>query len=298
MMYLRLLDMFNAVVEQGSVTQAARTLGVTQPAVSGGLARLEQQIGFALLRRDGRAVAPTAEGKLFYEEATRVLAGIAQLQEAATAIGAAQRGTLTVASNPNPGIAWLPTVVARFRDDRPEVSVRLLTRSSSEVRDLVQARVFDLGIAEPPFDRSDTLLRRYRFQLVATLPPTHPLAVHQTLTPRLLEDHAFIVTTQSRSSYTTVSRAFDAEGIRLKPMMSCEFFATALNLVVSGAGISLIEPISATAAAAAHGLVLRTFTPAVFYEVGLLRPARGELSRLAAAFVAAFDTYVAPFQVR
>jgi DNA-binding transcriptional LysR family regulator len=117
--------------------------------------------------------------------------------------------------------------------------VRLLTRSSAEVRDLVQARVFDLGIAEPPFDRSDTLLRRYRLQAVAVLPSTHCLAEHQTLTPGLLEGHAFIVTTQSRSTFSMVSRSFETEGIGLRPMMTCEFTATALNLVACGAGICL-----------------------------------------------------------
>src|SRR6266568_3446078 len=110
-MDLRLVEMFQAVMERRSVTEAARVLGVTQPAVSSALARLEKHVGFALFRREGRHLAPTAEALLLNEEAGRALAGFAQLEDAAAGISAGHRGTLTIASNPSPGIAWLPAIV-------------------------------------------------------------------------------------------------------------------------------------------------------------------------------------------
>src|SRR5882757_6286451 len=70
-MDVRLLEAFRAVVDHRSVTAAAGAMGVTQPAVSTQIARLEETIGFALFERSGGRLKPTPEGLLFYAEATR-----------------------------------------------------------------------------------------------------------------------------------------------------------------------------------------------------------------------------------
>lgn len=295
-MDLRQIELFTAIIEHGSLTAAARALGVTQPAVSAGLARLERAVGFSLFRRDGRQVVPTPEATLFYEEAVRALAGVAQLDDAAAAIAAAARGSLTVATNPSPGIAWLPRIVAEFQRTRPEVRLNLLTRSSREIRDLVAARAFDLGIAEPPFDKKDSVVRRYRFAAVAALKANHPLAVHEVLTPALLDGAPMIGLLPAHGTTPAIAQAFAAQGADLRIVVRCEFFATALNLAAEGAGIALVDPISA-AWHAAPDIVIRPFTPRIAYEVAVLKPAQSGLSRLAEAFAGEIDRHVRPYLI-
>ncbi len=292
-MDLRQVEMFVAIMERGSLTEAARSIGVTQPAVSAALARLERHLGFALFRREGRQVIPTAEALLLHGEAMRALAGVSQLDEAAAGISAAQRGHLTIASNPGPGIAWLPRIVAGFRADRPDVTVRFLTRSSREVRDLVAARAFDLGIAEPPFDRGDAVLRRYRFAAVAVLPAAHPLCAHEAITPCLLDGQDFVAMLPGHGTTPALARAFEGAGAQWRVVAECEFFATALGLAAHGAGVCVVDPISA-AEAAGPAVAVRPFRPVIPYEVAVLRPARG-MSRLAEEFAAAVGRHVAPF---
>ncbi|MBC7802205.1 MAG: LysR family transcriptional regulator [Gemmatimonadaceae bacterium] len=293
-MDMRQMEIFAAIMEHGTFSHAARALGITQPAVSTAVARLERQVGFALFLRDGRHVVPTTEAGLLLSEATRTLAGIAQLDEAVAGILAAQRGHLTIASNPGPGIAWLPRIVAGFRAGRPDVTVRFLTRSSREVRALVAARAFDLGIAEPPFDRGDAVVHRYRFACVAVLPAGHPLAAMEAITPALLDGHDVIAMLPSHGTSPAVAQAFEAAGSTLRIVAECEFFATALNLVRHGAGVTLSDPISA-AETAGPGLVVRPFRPVIPYDVAVLRPARGGLSLLASEFASMLDRRLAPF---
>ena len=295
-MDLRQIELFTAVIEHGSFTAAARALGVTQPAVSAGLSRLERTVGFGLFRRDGRQVVPSAEAQLLYEEAVRALAGVAQLDDAAAAIGAAARGSLTLATNPSPGIAWLPRIVADFRRARPDVRLNLLTRSSREVRDMVAARAFDLGIAEPPFGKTDSVVRRYRFATVVALRADHPLAGHAVLTPALLDGADLIGMLPSHGTSPPLAGAFAAAGAELRIVARCEFFATALNLAAEGAGVALVDPISA-ASRKASDLSVRPFAPRIPYEVAVLRPMRGGLSRLAEAFAEAIDGHVRPFLI-
>jgi len=298
-MDLRLIEIFDVVMRLRSVTEAARELGVSQPAVSFALKRLERDVGFALFRRESRHIVPTAEAHLLHSEAVRALAGFSELEDAAAGISAGQRGVLTIASSPGPGIAWLPEIVSRFRHERPATKVRLLTRSSDNVRSLVSSRAFDIGIAEPPFDRTNTVLKRYRFRLQCVLPASHSLAARDTLTPDLLEGGDLIITPTSRTSYAAISRAFESNGTPFHPAIECEFFAVALNLVIDGAGIALVDPLSIAGTLRRIGntgaLVVRPFSPTCFYEVGLLKPTGGELNMLANHFVKLLDDYTAPY---
>lgn len=278
------------------MTAAARALGVTQPAISAALAQLERQVGFRLFEREGRQIVPTSEALLLHQEAMHALAGLARLEEAAAGIQAATRGHLTIATNPGPGIAWLPQILAEFRSTRPEVTVRFLTRSSREVRDLVTTRAIDLGIAEAPFDRTDAVVHRYRFNCVASLRSDHPLAGEAQLTPSLLDDLPLIGLLPGHGTTAPIARAFEAAGARANIIAECEFYATALNLALHGAGICISDPISATQAACGRSdFVTRPFVPVIPYEVGILRPSRRSTSRLAEQFIEALDRFITPY---
>ncbi len=289
----RQLEMFEAVVSLGSVTEAARSLGVTQPAVSIALRKLERDVGFSLFRRDGRRLLPTTEARLLFAETVRVLGDLRRLGGAAADIGAAQSGLLTIATNPSPAIAWLPGIAAAFCSTRPQVRLRILTRSSDEVRDMAALSAFDLGLAEAPFTQAETVLRRYSFARVVVLPRGHRLASEEVLTPQLLDGEAMVATVRSNWSWATVARAFEAVGAQCRIVAECEFTVIAIGMVASGLGMCIADTLSVEASGL-RGLVTRPFQPALTYDVGLLRPAHGTLTRLAEAFTAEFDARVLP----
>ena len=285
--------MFEAVITHGSVTEAARQFGVTQPAVSAAIAKLERQVGFPLFRREGRRLLPTSEASLLHSEAARVLADFRRFGEVAAGITAGLRGTLTIATHPGPAIAWLPTLLAGFCAERPGVRLRLLTRSSGEVRDLAALSAFDIGLAEAPFTRGETLIHRYAFPRVAVLPEGHRLAKEAVLDPALLDNEGMVATVTSSWSWATVARTFEAAGATCRVVAECEFTAVAVNLVRAGLGVCVADPLS-VAGLGTSGLAVRPFRPTLPYEVGLLAPAHGTLTRLAGAFAARFHDHVQP----
>src|SRR5689334_15224910 len=81
-MDIRLLEAFRAVIESGSVTHAANALGVTQPAVSAQIARLQETVGFTLFERVGNRLRPTPEAVAFHADVDRTLARIDDLARA------------------------------------------------------------------------------------------------------------------------------------------------------------------------------------------------------------------------
>jgi DNA-binding transcriptional LysR family regulator len=289
----RQIEIFRAVIDQGSVTGAARILGVSQPAVSGSVTKLEKRLGFDLFRREGRRLVPTAEARQLHLEASRLLDEFGRLGVSVGEISAGLRGTLTIATNPGPAISWLPAVVAAFRRDRPQVRLRLLTRSSEEVRELASLSAFDLGLAEAPFANAEPVVKRYAMPRVVVLPRTHRLADYDVLTPELLDGENLVATIRSSWSWSNVARAFDLAGAVCHVVIECEFIAIALNLVAAGVGICLADPISA--ASIGPSLIQRPFMPSTPYEVGLLAPAHGELTILAQAFAATLQAHITPF---
>jgi DNA-binding transcriptional LysR family regulator len=293
-MDLRNIEMFQMVMLRGSVTEAARALGVTQPAVSAALTRLEKEVGFALFRREGRHIAPTQEARLFHVEATRAISGFEGLAGAAASISAATRGTMTIASNPAPAISWLPPIVAEFQRSRPDTRIRFISRSSREVRELATVDGFDIGLAEAPFIRQDAVVRRYRLTMVVALHPQNPLVDHDVITPSILSGQPLITVSGALWTDAAIARAFEVAGADFRIVAECEYIATALGLVANGAGVCFADPISAEQFAAA-GVVTRRFEPAIQYEIGLLRSTRGKLSRLAQAFTELLDQRVARF---
>jgi DNA-binding transcriptional LysR family regulator len=86
----RLLEAFRSVLDSGSMTQAAASLGLTQPAVSAQIARLESDIGFALFVRSGNRVRPTAEAIAFRGEVEQTLTKINDLSRVAEQIRAGE----------------------------------------------------------------------------------------------------------------------------------------------------------------------------------------------------------------
>jgi DNA-binding transcriptional LysR family regulator len=283
-MDVRLLEAFRAVVDSRSVTAAAQALGITQPAVSGQIAKLEESVGFPLFERAGGRLKPTPEGLLFYAEATRVLGEVDRLAATTAQIREGQSGRLVIASHPAAAISMLPQLVAAFVAERPGVSVRLVSRHSDVVSQLLPTEGYDLGIAELPVDDTAVRLVRYQMRCVAILPPRHALASRKLLTPALLSGQPMIAPARSPQMLSRVYGTFAGADARINAVVEAEFFASCCALVAAGTGWSLVDPLSAQSFS--HlGIVARPFEPAVMYEIGVFHRRDREPSVLAAAFL-------------
>ena len=283
-MDVRLLEAFRAVVDHRSVTAAASALGVTQPAVSTQIARLEEVIGFALFERSGGRLKPTPEGLLFYAEATRVLGEVDRLETTTAQIREGQAGRLTIASHPWAAISLLPKLVSEFLAQRPGVSVRLISRHSDVVSQLLPSESFDIGIAELPIDETSVKLTRFQMRCVVVLPPRHPLASRKLLTPGLLAGLPMVAPARSLQLAPKLIGAFASAGAPLNTVVEAEFLASLCGLVAAGTGWALVDPLSADGFGSL-GMVARPFEPAILYEIGVFHRSDREPSMLAASFM-------------
>jgi DNA-binding transcriptional LysR family regulator len=138
-----------AVVEAGSLSAAARRLGMPLATVSRKISELESRVGARLLSRAGRRAVPTDPGRAYVAAAKRILEDIAEAERAAAGEYSAPRGELIVTAPIVFGRLHVLPVVMDFLRAYPEIAVRLV--QADRVIDLAENRV-DLAvrIAELP----------------------------------------------------------------------------------------------------------------------------------------------------
>lgn len=149
------MEIFAAVIAKGSLSSAARDIGLSPSAVSRIIARLEQRLGVRLIVRTTRAIALTPEGEDYHRSALRILNDLNESERAIAEQGV-PRGRLRVSSTLAHGRLVLIPLLREFLDAYPEISVDL---SLTDTRiDLVSERA-DVAIRIGPLPDSDLTAR-------------------------------------------------------------------------------------------------------------------------------------------
>lgn len=267
-MDLKLLESFSAVADALSMTRAAEVLGVTQPAVSSQIARLESEVGFALFERVGGRLKFSADGRRFYAEVRNALGMIARLEQVAGSIREGKPETLNIASHPSASISVLPAVVSQLYSSRSDARINMVNRTSEEVRALFETGGVDIGIAEWPIHIPAVELRRYEVDCVAIVPAGHALARELVITPKMLAQDRLIAMPATRLIGHRIKCAFGEGGAEFVPSVESEYFSAICAMVASGCGVAVVDGWSAESFRAS-GLEIRSFAPAIRYEIGV-----------------------------
>lgn len=293
-MDVRHLECFRSVIVTGTMTRAASILGISQPAVSNIIAGLERELGFPLFRRHKGRLLPTPEAKHFYGEVERTLSSFDRTLATARDIRSNATGSLVIACYPGIALDFLPLVVAEFLRERPNVRFKLHSRSSHVIHELIPTQMFDLGIADYPVDHAGVRVEPLTFECMCVLPKGHALTAKKMVTPKDLDGAPFIALFREHTIYHRLERAFQESGAEWNVAVETRFFATACALVAQGAGVTVVDPITA-ATFARQGLVLRRFQPKVLYEIGLLYPEDRLPSQLLERFVKLVKARLRPY---
>jgi DNA-binding transcriptional LysR family regulator len=283
-MNVRQLECFHAVMVTGKMIRAAEYLQISQPSVSNLISNLEREIGFLLFKRRKGHLEPTPESKLFYADAVKSLESFKKAARTADEISNKRFGTLEIISYPGIAINFLPTVVAEFLRDRPDVRIRLQSRSIGTVNELLASQQFDLGIMELVEHHPAVSIEPFRGRCVCVLPPDHPLIAHEVITPKLLNGVPFIGLFSQHLTSRRLATVFSAANAKWNVVLETQYFSSACSLVKHGLGVSLIDPVTASDYAD-RGIVFRPFKPGIFNGICIVSPTDRQRSRLAEEFV-------------
>jgi DNA-binding transcriptional LysR family regulator len=194
-MELRHLRYFVAVGEEQHYGRASRRLRVAQPALSRQIQDLEEEIGFKLFERLPRGVKLNPAGKLFLEDARRILQEISDAAARAARVARGRSGTLRVGFTEN--ASWrgvVPDSFRRFREKQPDAELQLHPAASLDQIEAIRAGRLDAGFVNfmPDADPELDQLAVGNPHVELAVPKRHPLAKLKKARLRDLVDAAFV----------------------------------------------------------------------------------------------------------
>lgn len=168
------LVMLEAILRAGTVTEAARLCGVSQPTLTRAMSRWEATAGTALFDRSCRTIRWTRPGRELATLATSTLNGF----RSALCTSRSLKDSLVIGSLHSLGHAVLVELIANFLKQCPTESVRLIESFSEELVNAVRAGVMDLGIVDRPTDLTGLTWHRLGQQRLALVLPANHSDVH------------------------------------------------------------------------------------------------------------------------
>ncbi len=157
---LTTLRYFKAIAQHLHMTRAARQLGVTQPALSAMVRKLEAELGAPLLDRTGKGVALTDAGKVFLQHAEAALREADAATRSVRELLGLERGTIRVGGGATAITYLLPPVIHSVRESHPALTFSIREAGSTQVAQAVALGELDLGIVTLPLtlpEKSDLL---------------------------------------------------------------------------------------------------------------------------------------------
>jgi DNA-binding transcriptional LysR family regulator len=259
---LHLMSVFVAVAEEESFAGGARRLALSPPAVTRCIASLETRLGVKLLDRTTRYVRVTEAGKRYLDDARRIIAEVAEADDAVVGINGEPKGHLTITAPVLFGGMYVTPVVVEYLQRYPEMSVTALFLD--RVVNLIDEGI-DVGIRIGPL--ADSSMKALKVsevrRVVCASPeylkkngvPQHPreLAKHQTIIPAIVS--------------ASVEWKFQSEGetisVRIKPRLNVTSNDAAIEAARCGFGITRLLSYQSSASVAAGSLkvILGKFEP-------------------------------------
>ncbi|MBV8408418.1 MAG: LysR family transcriptional regulator [Alphaproteobacteria bacterium] len=280
------------VARLGSFSAAARTLGLTQPAVSNQIRLLEQQLGSRLLERIGKSAKATPEGELLIEAASRAFAEIDTAIDEIARRGADISGSLVMAAGATATKYLLPPVMADLRARHPAIDLRVLTGNTADMLPGLLDGSIDLGLLTGPLRRPDLRTRLFfRDRLVCIVPPAEAPAV-RTLRSRDLSGRQLVLYDRGGSIRYAIDRWLGAtrQRVRISDIGSADAQAA---FVRAGLGWSIISEIAAREDADAGRIDLRALVPPLSRDLVLAWRADRADRPVIAASLAIFGSHAA-----
>jgi DNA-binding transcriptional LysR family regulator len=282
------LEVFVAVVEEGSVRRAAERVCRTAPAVSIALRKLEEEMGGPLFDRSRRYNHHlTSSGKILYSYATRILELRHEAVASVNDLIHNDQTSLRIGTHESTSLYVLPSLIHTFNEAQPGIKTEVISGSSERLLKALGNRAIELAlIADAP---DDPQLERNLIagdELVLILSPKHKLAQSRHVHVRDLAGENLIVQGSKSVLRETIVNAFQETGTPFKLRVENIAIEAIKRMVVENVGIGFV-PLMCVREEAANGKLVAIKLEGVRDEWNLWLVRRKEhlLSRAARAFL-------------
>ena len=263
---LRALECLVAVADSGSITQAAKMLHSSQPAVSHQLAELERETRTVLLRREPRGVKLTPAGRAAVADARRAVEAAASAVRSARAAGEAAGGSLRLACAQSLTVPLLAPVIRKWHRRHPDVAITLRESAvPDELLGFIDSGEADVLLVPTSVPDRFTATVIAEEEIVLAAPASHPLARQPAVRIEDLEGAQLIHFAPENGLSGWLDWSLTRAGVRTETVMRTAVTAAAPQLAAAGLGIAVC-PVSAVSAGFPGSV--RPFSPRWVRQLG------------------------------
>ncbi len=244
----RRLQVFHAVARLLSFTKAAEVLHMTQPAVTFQIRQLEDQFDTRLFDRTHNRVSLTEAGAIVFEYSEKIFEHYNEMENAIREMTDDISGSLTIGASTTISEYMLPALLGDFKAKNMDVKLRLRVSNTEGIVSMVENNVIDLGVVEGPVNNKNLLVEVCRTdELVAIVPPQHPMAGLKQVTVQELMQHPFICREEGSGTREVTIDYFLEQGVDKHAVNNCLELGSpeaVKGAVEAGMGLSIVSSAS------------------------------------------------------
>ena len=235
------LAIIREVERQGSLTAAAAQLNLTQSALSHAIAKLEDQIGVKIWRREGRSLQPTQPGAFLLAAANRLLPQFAHAEERLRQFAKGDRGTLRIGMECHPCYQWLLKIVAPYLDRWPKVEVDVRQKFQfGGIGALFGYEIDMLVTPDPLYKPGLRFTPVFDYEQVLVVGPHHPLRGADFVLPNQLAEETLITYPVPADRLDIYTQFLTPAGISPRQHKPIETTDIMLLMVAHGRGVAAL----------------------------------------------------------
>ena len=291
-MNFKQLRAFREVMQSGSISEAARRLHRTQPAISSLLCGLENQLGIKLFTRQGMRLHPVPEAYFLLQEANKILTSLEQSKRTMQSIRNLEHGSLSIVCMPGPSVFFMPDLIDSFLKKRSSVKVSLITKSSGNIERLISAQQYDLGFADMNLisESNSNLITYERISIpcLCALNYQDPLCGKSEITARDLDNKPMAALYEDHSTRQQTETAFINANANFNICFQAQYFVPLLTFVERGRACAVVDALSAMSYRLYRqqdpAIKFRPFIPNIELNTAIMMPSQRPASMLATEF--------------
>ncbi len=236
---------FQEVIRMSSFSEVAKKLGISQPAVSFQIQKLEQELGIRLIDRSQRAIIPTAAGKRLLKFAGSVEIARDSLQHDLEQMREEIYGELRIAASTIPGEYLLPPLLVKFKKRNPAIRIQVDISDSVTVTDRIRDNTYEVGFCGlAPEGQDLASFKVASDEIVLIVSPQHPFAEKTGVTPDELESELFIFRESTSGTQRSLESRLAKAGLvtrKWTPQLVLGSTQAVVTAVAAGAGIAFVS---------------------------------------------------------
>ncbi|WP_299472546.1 LysR family transcriptional regulator [uncultured Roseibium sp.] len=282
------ISAFRAVMTSSSISEAARKLGRTQPAVSLAIRSLEESLGLALFERKGRQMVPVPEAHYLHAESEEILDRLSSVTRTMRSLAGGNTGDLNVTAMPGPAAFIFPRFVASVIDDLEKVNLSITSRSSQQIEELARSQSIDFGFCDAPARIKQSA--QYEIEIISAgcfvaMPSTHDLPELEPFSIRALDGVPMGGLQPSHTHEKRSVSLFAEHGLHYRKVVESQTFMPLLQFVRTGKCLALVDPLSVVneleLMSTGGEVVFRRLDCDLRYDYAILSPVHRPLSQIA-----------------